>query len=103
MIYVATYVTDADLEDLRDSVRDADLEFIASFPCAVSHTRSDAVLTALHCLRADHLEISDTHDPQATDLLLEIDDEASPRASSLHHVHYFGDRWALISVRAFDL
>lgn len=103
MIYVATYVTDADLDDLRDSVRDADLEFIASFPCAVAHTRNDALICALNNLRADYLELSDDHDPRAENMTLEFDDAPPANQSSVHHVHLFAERHAIISIRIFDI
>ena len=103
MIYVATYVTDADLDDLRDSVRDADLEFIASFPCTVARTRDDALLLALDNLRADYIELSDDHDPRRENVMLEILDPAPDACSTVHPVHLFSSPFAIISIRAFDI
>jgi len=107
-VHVATYATIADLDDLRDSVRDADLEFICSYPTCAASTRDAVLVTALDALRTDYIDMSDLDDDQTTpiemptDITLEIAD-ADPTKPFTYNVHLRDNFYGIIRVNVFEI
>jgi hypothetical protein len=106
-IHVATYATVSDLEDLRDSVRDADLEFIVSYPTTCARTRSDVLDGALESMRNEYAACVD-HDeepdaPEPDQLRVQPDPSNDPELAATYNVNLSGKFYGIIRVNVFDI
>lgn len=108
-IFVATYVTVNDLDDMYDTLRDAirndDLETLATFPMIVDRARVDAIDAAFARMIDEYAECADPdHDPPPDQLRIVDYPPENDETDITLRVDLFPDKqFATIVVRAFDI
>lgn len=108
-IFIATFVTVHDLDDMHDTLRDAirndDLETLATFPMIVDRTRVDAIDAAFAHLIDEYAECADPDDDPPPDQLRIIDypPENADDEITLRVELFPSKTFAVIVVRVFDI
>lgn len=108
-IFVATYVTVNDFDDIHDMLRDAIrnnyLESLAMFPMIVDRARVDAIDAAFARLIDEYAECADPdHDPSPDQLrIIDYPPENDETDITLRVDLFPNKQFAAIVVRVFDI
>lgn len=104
-IFIATFVTVHDLDDMHDTLRDAirndDLETLATFPMIVDRTRVDAIDAAFAKLIDEYAECADPAPDQLR--IIDYPPENADDEITLRVELFPSKTFAVIVVRVFDI
>lgn len=107
-IFIATFVTVHDFDDMHDTLRDAirsdDLETLASFPCYPAQHRVDAIDAAFAAMIDEYAACADPDDPSPDQLrIIDYPPENDDADITLRVELFPNKQFACIVVKSHDI